>query len=810
MSSPPPAAVVFPAPLRVVFFGPPRSGKSKLLDAVAAFARTEADDPVLLLPADAPVAPDGVIRRRVRVDLPGPRVETGDVEFVDCDGRAAQELLEDSDQLRRAKERSELAWYVRKTDALVVVADATWSAAEVDESFDHFRTFLKALREGRTADREVGGLPVFLTLCKCDELARPGEAFTDWQNRVRAETEKLEARFHDWFDEPGGPFLAFGSTDLAVTATATGWPQVVGGVPDTTGGFGVADLHHDLIAAARDHRDREIASRRRLSWTATIAVGLLSLILIGVLVFAAARRATAADALAARVRHMQETAGAVEERLSEACFDRNRRELAGVLENPLFGTLPPDLQGYVTDDLRQFDAYDEYRRRFAPPQFAPADVRTAGERAEVEAALNGTLAPPPEFAAAWEKTKAVRLREKWREDLAALDAAVEKVHGWYTLQLGRLNELQQADVPSDRWSPAGWRAAVGEAVARRPDTEYPPDRPVPGSETLPIARGEPITYAAAYRFERAAAAAAEWERAAVRLTDLRDLADAVGLTANPEVKDAAVLQLPSPADPKESLGLAVGVFARLKQLYPRAAEGKAAWAVSSIPGPLQDTLGRRLKAAAASGVDQVRRLVAADPAVAAGEWEKLAQPNGLLSKPEMAGWGELLRLLVRWSDPDRPDEDPVKHLAAFVAKTEFAWQVSRITVRVPSTLVVNALKRAGDLTVRVGSGDKARTYTFTPGGSQAEPNATTFEFTPAGDGPLKYTRGEKFTAAVTLTDTKGGAVPLEWGDAEARTSAFRFEALLREPRQAAGVRTTVTVRSGSDEFRVPLLLPEVK
>lgn len=807
MPSPPPPAVA--SPLRVVFFGPPRSGKSKLLDAVAGVAHCKADDAVPLLPADPPIGPGGVIRRRVRVDLPGSRAATGDVEFVDCDGVAAEALLEDADQLRRAKARSELAWYVRRTDALVVVVDATWTADEVDAAFDQFRTFLKALREGRTTDREVGGLPVFLTLCKCDMLARPGEEFTDWQNRVRAEAEKVEGRFHEWFDDPVGPFLAFGSTNLAVSATATGWPQVVGGVPDDTGGFGVADLHHDLLLAAREHHDRMRNSRRRLSWTAGIAVGLLSFMLLTLVALSAARTPSAVDSLAARVRRVQ--ADPLELRLADAHFEGNRRELMVVLEHPLFGQLPSDVQQAVTDDVRLFDVYAEYRRRFAPPQFAPADVRTAGERKELEAALTGPLSPPPTFAAAWDRTEAVRLWRKWRDDLDVLAAAEETLHAWYTAELSWLKDLQLADVPTDRWSPAAWRAAVDEAVHRHPEVKYPPEHTIPGAESLTITRGEPISYAAAYRSERVDAVATDWRQAVVRLADVRDLSDAVGFTVNPAVKDAAVLRLSPATDSDEAVGWAVGAFAALKAKYPRAAAGEAAWVMNPDAGTLQRRLGERLQELKANAVELVKRVVAADPAVKAGDWEKLAAPDGLLLKPEMAAWGELLRLLVRWADPTQPDDDPVKHLAAFVAKKEFTWEIARITVRVPSTLVVNTPSKASGLTVRVWSAKSDRTFTFAPSRPQAESNATVFEFTPKGEGgTVKYIRGDRFAAAAVLSDDSDGPLPLDWDEKLARTTDFRFEALLREPRQAAGVRVTVTVRSGSDKFRVPLLLPEVK
>ena len=120
----------------------------------------------------------------------------------------------------------------------------------MDETFAQLDTFFKVLRDQRMADREVGGLPVFLVLGKADELALSGEAFADWQGRVTDELAKLEARFRDWFEDASGPFLAFGSTELRVCATATTWPDVIGGLGEHTNGFGIDELHAAVMLAA--------------------------------------------------------------------------------------------------------------------------------------------------------------------------------------------------------------------------------------------------------------------------------------------------------------------------------------------------------------------------------------------------------------------------------------------------------------------------------------------------------------------------------------------------------------------------------
>jgi hypothetical protein len=178
----------------------------------------------------------------------------------------------------------------------------------------------------------------------------------------------------------------------------------------------------------------------------------------------------------------------------------------------------------------------------------------------------------------------------------------------------------------------------------------------------------------------------------------------------------------------------------------------------------------------------------------------------------------LLRLLVAWAEPDRPDEDPVAELAAFVTTPEFKWEITGITLTVPNALRVNAIEKASFLTIRVGAApEKNQGYTFTAGTPKVGASVTTIEFRP-DDRELRYTPGQEFSGEVTLTD-KDESWTLRWDDA--RTPEFRFEAALQVPtmrtvgpnpvpQKADGVRLSITTRDGTRPFRVPLLLPQTK
>jgi GTPase SAR1 family protein len=825
-----PAPIADPNAVRVVFFGPPRSGKTTLLYACTKYAERGAEEaPVDLTAADPNVVQRELVPLRLLVDLPGPRAETGAVLFLDCDGQAALDLLNHADRLKRKAARTALAEAIHSADALVLVIDSGCTQVEVESTFQSFEQFLEVLESTRTDDREVGGLPVFLTLTKCDTLHHPTDEPSEWLTRIERRKQELREWFNEWFDPPGEvpAFLTFGSMDIRTHATATKVPGVAGMDPyaDEVGGLGVVELFQSVYDASRQHRDRSTSSRKRLKWTAAIAVGLLGVMLVTLFGLTVSRPPGPVEALTNRAVRFQQRMGPPAVRLSEANFERNQREINALRESPVFPQLPDEWQKFVIQEVYEFAAYADYRRRFQPPQFSPADVRTADDYAQLLSEIDRTLAPPPEFERSWSQTEMVKLRDKWRADLKLLQEAEDQVHAWFRGQVSRASELMLANVPTDT-APTRWRTEVNSTLSQRPPFDM--SATVPGSVALPVRRGSVLTYATVYQFERSANARRDWEQAIAKLSDLRDLTDAVGLTVDPEYIPAAgeplaVLDLPPVGNGADSLRLATHRLAALKKRFPKAAEGAANWTAENFSGPLRDELGRRLRLAAAEGVSHVQRLIRSEGnrnsrPDSLTDWASLATPTGLLAKPELQDWGRLLRLLLRWADPNRPDVDPVSEFAAFVKKERFEWTVGRLDVTLPNALRVRVLKPTGDwkLTVTPPSGPP-RITTFSAAGSpEVMSDAVTYRFAPTLEGIIAYRPGEGFTAELPLTDGDTKYV-LRWTDS--RTVTYQFEKLTREPvivpdgpgavpQQATGVR--VTVAPDATTFRVPELLPDVK
>ncbi len=791
--------------VRIVFFGLPGSGKTALLNAAARYAGQGAED----APLDLTLAPEAgeapLIPLERLVDRPGKRSETGAVDFLDCDGRAARELLTQADRLRRKDARSGLAETIRTADALVLVIDATWDPSEVDSAFRNFEQFLEILEEVRAREREVGGLPIFLTLTKCDALFRPGDEGTDWLERVVSRADELKSRFREWFDsQTEGPFCTFGSTELSLHRTAIALPTERGFeiYRDDSGGFGIAEFFLAIEAAARQFKHRRKRSRKRLNWMAGIAIGLLALILVALLGLAATRVPAPLEALAQRVERLRSREGPPEVRFSEARLENNRKEWETIRQSELFERLQPELRTYIDRRTVEAEAYAELRERFSPPQFCPADVRTQSDVNLLKSDLLGRLALPPQYAEDWRGTELAALHSKWTKDLEILTRAEEETHSWFAAQLKRLDDLRLANVPSARWTPSGWKQSLDAAIAWQPPAGD--ETVVPGSEPLPIHRGEALRYATVLRFERTANAARDCLRSRQRLKDLGELTDLLGLTGK---ENDAFLRIPSPSSPADSKALASKLLAKLNAGYPEAEWPSKNWTLPSINGPLREELGARFKIGLANGRDHVRRLIAAET-----NGKALVTPEGLLRSPELAAWGKLLRQLERWAEPERPDVDPVSELIRFLETERFEWKIERFEIALPSSLKVKLLKPDGPLRLRLGEREVAIPQSENDPG---EGRRFRFEML-QGPATFHYSPGETFAAELDLTDGET-KYRLKW-DA-ARIKAFAFDALAREPtietigpnaipQRADGV--TVRAKPDSARFNVPELLPEVK
>src|SRR5262249_46657038 len=128
--------------LRVVLFGLPGAGKSSLLAARSELGETPTASAILL----------------------------------DSDGRAAEELVAHPNSLQDEPSPGKLTGEIAQADALILTIDASATPERLAQDFAGFDLFLRVWQQNRSARTDVGGLPVFLVLTKCDLLAKPTDS----------------------------------------------------------------------------------------------------------------------------------------------------------------------------------------------------------------------------------------------------------------------------------------------------------------------------------------------------------------------------------------------------------------------------------------------------------------------------------------------------------------------------------------------------------------------------------------------------------------------------------------------------------
>ena len=811
-------------PPQILLFGHPGSGKTHLLGALlraseaqpALLGGTVADLTGHLDAIRAAVYGDGSLKgshteiNTFRVQYRGP--EPADFLLIDCDGRAATALLKSADALEARRVTGTVARAVLSADLLALVVDATLTDDDLAERFEDFMFFLEQVHGRRLRDREVGGLPVFIVLARCDLLAKPGDTTLTWEAEVRGHLAKVRRQFEEFVDDQlplegfGTSYLPFGSVDIEGYATAIRRPPLADAPKPAAEPDGVAELFHDAFAAAAAQRDRARYSNRRLKRTVwSVATGVLAM-LAGAVAVSVFQPPSADPQLPERVRMYARGEPAAAVRLADANAARNKRLLASFRADPGFAALPADLQGFVEGRLREADDYQEYRTKLAALA-VPAEARTLEELERIRAKLAGELALPAEYT--WGDTDAAKLHDKWLADAALIRAAEGAWHDWYRGLLNRATALTLTGSFTGDWRD---RANTLVDDAARPP--FPLAAVIPGSEAVAQPRGGAVTYRVPFEYDRIYQARRDWEHARGRLLHLRDLADALALTPTTERRP---LLIPPPGGgldvntfPAEQLAELRRRFPRGGELYPLDATGYPEWALTDFPDPARSVLAGRARESFGNGAAAVRGLVSARLAADTPEgWGKLA--DGLSAAP-FAGWGRLLHVLARLEERDAGD--PVAGLAAFLRTPEFALDMRGAGVTIPLGLREPPLTATGPLTLtltpRAGAAAVVRTYPMV--GEPVERDLAkvyTFGAAPA----VTYRPGDDLRAELPVRSGVQ-AFTLVWDAGGTRT--FQFDRLAREPRlvrdgaaePATGVR--LAPAAGSVVPRAPALLPEVR
>jgi hypothetical protein len=833
-TTPPAPPTVSRNALRIVLFGMPAAGKSSLLGALGEAARTQEH----LLHGRLGDLSHGLdeLRQRLYEESPRRTVEEivpypitfepfaderdgGRAEglLIDCDGRVANDLLVRRKSLDAASADGTLASEVLQADTLLLVVDASAPPPQVDADFQEFGRFLRLLERGRGQRAEIGGLPVFLVLTKCDLLAKPNDSTLDWMEHVEERKRQVDRRFQDFLARKAaaeGP-TPFGRIDLHLWATAVKRPPLADAAARPREPYGVAELFRQCLHAARDFHRRRRHSSHRLLWTVSGAVGVVLLLaLTSLWIWAKPGTSLQTAALQNKIDNYESKDGQTAAERLQGSPEQLAQRIAILNEfhnDPRFARLPPDRQEYVNDRLKELQEYEAYYRKLREDR-PPADARSLAELDRIEEELKTTLTVPREE---WGQTHAARVREERLEDAAALRKAVKTADDWYAglREEGEPLWTFARRQPGTNGASINWNRWQKDVAVLLRRAESPPFK-----ETDRLRGPDSPTWRdTALRFTSVVEARAEWEKTQSRLRRLLNLSAALDLVRVPDGPPLLVFSA-GPFTPAEARAR----LQELKKDYPKFEEEFTLSDLREAPrADVRQAARTNYQNLLESGRAIVLRHLqqaGSDDRETPERWKEVRR--WLLQGPdELADWRVLARVLRRLADPDAEVLDPVDELASFLGVERFDIRLSRLRLTIPSDLGVEP---QGNLTITFEADGKQTVLTLEPlgeGQHDAQARQTTYTFRTTGDGSIVYRPGDDLWARLPLRKPgAAGGWALSW--IKGRSRLYEFEHLLlgawlhrdgERPGSGKYYEDLRLVPAGDTQIpRVPDLMPVVK
>jgi hypothetical protein len=827
-----------PDALRIVLFGQPDSGKSSLLSALAQIALNEKDASLggkLLDPANhlvrAAQMPKGQAEvHSYPVNWQPNQGATRPVVFLDCDGKAADSLLGEPARLESSCPVGSVAHEIGDADAVLLALSMRDHASMHERQFHEFANFLQSLKAARSRGAEIGGLPVFLVLTRCDEVSEHLNTHSDWVDFLADQQQQVAGQFR-LFLEKEKPILEqiadeeedltessaakdlllpavsespFGSIDLHVCAVALKSPKLAN-AEQRDEPYGVGLLFRQAIQEAGNYRQLWDHSVARLWRLVGVMAGVVALLVAGMLFgLFALSESSKANLLQARVEGMQaSTKSNLADRLSGRASrlrDRQKR-YQDIRDDAQFKRLKPEQQQFIEDRLRELNDYIPYLDKLREQRSIAAERTEEGLMANMER-LRTELKLPDEKWADTDAGQLVRLRLETGE---ILRETVQKVRNWYLDASDQANRLWSFQEYSGRIDFNDWTAKTERLLELKQRPPFRDGDPIKGGGGL-------ITYTNALRFDRVLDARIAWELDQARLQRVLNLCTAVGL-ATPTKSRPATLVFSREfllAEARERL-------LKLKEAYP---DYETAFTQRELPeallpelrqaaqrqyqqllNPARDRVLRQLKLSGTGTTENLKR------------WD--AVRDWLRSPEDLINWRELARILARLDDPAA--DDPVQALALFLTTRQFTLEVKTLRVAIPELRGYKPSESR--LEVLTSIAERKVAMSFSLSGEPVHDKARRvliYTYRLSEGQPLIFKPGDSVWVELPL---QGGKERLVWS--QSRSSLYSFEAFRLAPRLQESrakspsegrviddVRLTLQPENGVPQ--VPELLPEVK
>jgi hypothetical protein len=674
-----------------------------------------------------------------------------------------------------------LAREVVEADTLVLVVDAAAPAVQVDAEFAEFGRFLRLLELGRGRRSDVGGLPVFLVLTKCDLLAQPNDTAVDWLERIEERKRQVHRRFQDFIarqvkDE--GP-IPFGRIELHLWATAVKRPPLGPTPAKPREPYAVAELFRQCLEMAQQYRKRRRHSSHRLLWTVAGAAGLLTVMAGLTLGLYFGNRGQPRSALSNKIEEFATQAHETPSVRLREPLDRKISELTEIENDPNFAQLPDEQQEVVRSLLAEMKAYETFRQEVQRVRL-PATARSDSDLKEIEEALTTRLKVPEPYHIEpdgtgndWSQTQAVHELEQRRQDVRLFRAAVNQAEDWYhdrKMEADRLLRYSIEGAPGG--SAAGWShwydqyKKLMDATASTPFRE---DDPVAGSASL--------HYADVMRFNRVAEARSVLDAVRQRLERVRDMGAALGLIG-PLADRPALLVIPKAPD--FTVADARARLLDLQKAYPRY---KDEFVTADLPDAVASPLRKAARVNYEKLLDPARdevlkhlQAVSPDGKETIEHWRDVR--TWLTAPEELASWRALARVLGRLNDPDWGD--PLNALVAFLGRDRFDLDLKDLALEIPYDLDV---KPAGKLSIfhpATNNGGPALTFEIGSPQTDDQRRVRMYRLRSEGANPvLTYHPGEKLWATLPVERMNNADWQFTW--ARGRSAVYQFDHLARAP-----------------------------
>jgi hypothetical protein len=811
--------------LHIVLLGMPDAGKTSLLAALAEAARTQTESLAGRLTAPEPKLEE--LRQGLYEGKPQSAQETLasyplrfeqtaaddptsneslDAVVVDSAGPELADLLLKPRVILTGSKKSNLGQAVSRADAVILAVDAAAGPA-LERSFAELARFLETLEETRGQRTEVGGLPVYLILTKCDLLAVPGDTPESWMERIEERKREVQRRFASFLERHSRHRSArFGSLDLHLWATAVKRPAFKESGSKTNEPYGVAELFRQALGSARAFQERRGTAGRRLAWT--LAGSILLVAFMCLTIAGLVGRTRQADP---EVRVLQSALDSYRSREAQTASLRLREpiqakigELTDIRSSPAFDRIPEDQRQYLLSRLQELQDYKAYKEKIVRLP-APESVRNEQELGELEASLTSAL-PPAEYRSHWEQTEAMLLRAQRLDECKALRGAVADLQEWYNSLSRRGRDLWSFSRHGDT-SPVTWPDWQSQVLALLNESESRAQRRgerLPGSNRL--------TYAALQRFETVATARTNWDGVRQRLLRVRDLSMALGLAGSQPGR--------SPLDIHAGFSLpeAVGRLEQLQKNYPRFREE---FVLADLPEAITDAVRQAAQARYAKILNVGRavvlgHLVDLSPSneETPESWKRLLP---WLAKPDdLESWRVLANILARLAN--REAADPVADLERFLRADRFDVIVRRVALELPDD---QQLRPAGPLTIRFQKTPMTEAVTYSldlqpDERRDATRRVTRFSFQPSDPIAFTYSPGDTLWIQLPVKKADQPGWVLTWTNS--RSKVYQIERYALAPRlhrseqentQGDPVDGVLAISPESGVPPVPDLLPAV-